>query len=96
MFVAVNRLQMPAEYGAHLEQRFAATGGMDGVPGFVSFELLKSLEGTEYLVVTRWDGRASFDRWRESDAFMKAHSQTNPNSPVRSALGEYDVVLARP
>ena len=34
MFVAINRLTMPAEYGGHLEERFKANaGGMADVAG---------------------------------------------------------------
>ena len=97
MFVAINRLKMPAEYGSHLEQAFEKNaGGMAGVAGFVSFDLMRAEEGGEYLVVTRWDDKPSFEAWREGDAFSKAHGSTNPNSPVRSELGTYDVVLTRP
>ena len=96
MFVAINRLTMPAEYGHHLEERFKANaGGMAGVAGFVSFDLLRSEEGGEYLVVTRWQDRASFETWREGYAFSKAHSGMNPNSPVKSELGTYETVITR-
>jgi heme oxygenase (staphylobilin-producing) len=69
---------------------------MAGVAGFISFDLLKSEAGDEYLVVTRWDDRKSFEAWREGDAFQRAHAITNPNSPVTSELGTYEVVLTRP
>ena len=97
MFVAINRLKMPPEYGSHLEERFKGNaGGMSGVAGFVSFDLLRAEEGGEYLVVTRWDDKASFEAWREGDAFQRAHGNVNPNSPVTSELGTYEIVLSRP
>ena len=97
MFVAINRLRMPAEYGGHLEERFkSSAGGMDGVAGFVSFDLLRAEEGGEYLVVTRWEDRASFEAWRAGDAFSRAHGNVNPNSPVTSELGTYETVISRP
>jgi heme oxygenase (staphylobilin-producing) len=97
MFVAINRLTMPAEYGSHLEERFKANaGGMAGVAGFISFDLMRAEEGGEYLVVTKWEDKGSFEAWREGDAFSKAHSGTNPNSPVKSVLGTYDIVVSRP
>jgi heme-degrading monooxygenase HmoA len=97
MFVAINRLKMPAEYGGHLEQAFQRNaGGMSEVAGFVSFDLLRAEEGGEYLVVTRWQDKPSFLAWREGDAFSKAHSGTNPNSPVSSELGTYDIIISRP
>jgi heme-degrading monooxygenase HmoA len=97
MFVAINRLTMPAEYGSHLEERFSQNaGGMAGVAGFVSFDLLRAEAGGEYLVVTRWNDKASFETWRDGDAFSKAHSGMNPNSPVKSELGTYDIVVSKP
>ena len=96
MFVAINKLSVPAEYAGRLEEGFGRAGGMDGVPGFVSFDLLRAEAGGEYLVLTRWHDKPSFEAWREGDAFQRAHASTNPNSPVRSELGLYDVILSRP
>ena len=96
MFVAINRLKVPAEYGSHLEERFQANaGGMADVAGFVSFELMRAEQGGEYLVVTHWEDKGSFQAWRDGDAFSRAHSGTNPNSPVTSELGTYDIVISR-
>ncbi|MCC6177689.1 MAG: antibiotic biosynthesis monooxygenase [Chloroflexi bacterium] len=97
MFVAINKLQVPSEYAARLEEGFSRqAGGMQGVDGFVSFDLLRAEAGGEYLVVTHWRDKAAFETWREGDAFQRAHASTNPNSPVTSSLGAYDVVLSRP
>lgn len=96
MFVAINRLRLPASYGEHLLERFRAAPSMEGVDGFVAFDLLRAEAGDDYLVVTRWRDRAAFEAWRTGDAFMRAHAQTNPNSPVQAELLEYDVVLSRP
>jgi heme oxygenase (staphylobilin-producing) len=97
MFVAINRLKMPAEYGGHLEDRFKqSSSGMADVAGFISFELLRAEEGGEYLVVTRWNDKPSFEAWRDGDAFQRAHSNVNPNSPVTSELGTYEIVVSRP
>jgi heme oxygenase (staphylobilin-producing) len=65
---------------------------MAGVAGFVAFQLLRQREGDEYLVFTTWQDEASFTAWRESDAFSRAHAETNPNSPVKSRLDTYTVV----
>ena len=96
MFVAINRLRVPAEYAGRLEEGFNRAGGMDGVAGLLSFDLLRAEGGGEYLVLTRWEDKPSFEAWRQGDAFQRAHASTNPNSPVRSELALYDVVLSRP
>ena len=96
MFVAINRLRVPAEYASRLEDGFSRAGGMEGVHGFISFDLLRAEQGGEYLVVTRWEDKPSFEAWREGDAFQRAHATTNPQSPVKSELARYDVLLSRP
>ena len=93
MHVAINRLRVPPEYAEHLEQAFARASNLAGVPGFRSFRLLRSEQGGEYLVFTEWDDRASFEAWTQSDAFARAHSGSNPNSPVKSQLTVYEVLV---
>jgi heme-degrading monooxygenase HmoA len=93
--VAINRLRVPAEYAEHLEQAFQRASNMAGVPGFRRFVLLRKVEGGEYLVLTEWDDRASFETWTQSDAFARAHSGSNPNSPVRSDLAVYEAIIER-
>ena len=95
MHVAINRLRVPAEYAGHLEQAFARASNMAGVPGFRAFKFLRSEQGGEYLVLTEWDDRASFEAWTQSDAFTRAHSGSNPNSPVRSELTVYEALIER-
>lgn len=92
-FVAINRLQVPAEYAEHLERAFQRSSNMRGVPGFLAFRFLRSQEGGEYLVYTEWTDRAAYERWTESDAFRRAHAGSNQSSPVRSHLELYEVVI---
>jgi heme-degrading monooxygenase HmoA len=74
MFVTMNHVPA-AEAGPSLEARFAHRQRLvDRMPGFRSFELLRPLagpthgapRGSEYLVVTGWDDRASFEAWTNS------------------------------
>ena len=93
MFVAINRLRMPAEYGNHLEERFSQNaGGMAGVAGFVSFDLLRAEEGGEYLVVTRpsWAPTRSSSASRDPPAFRAPGGpwclSRSPSSPWRRCV----------
>lgn len=95
MHVAINRLRVPAEYAEHLEQAFQRAGNMAGVPGFRRFVLLRKVDGGEYLVLTEWDDQPSFETWTQSDAFSRAHSGSNPNSPVRGDLAVYEAIIER-
>lgn len=110
MFVAINRLKVPAGGGTTLEERFAARkGAVDQAEGFVSFELLRPVAGSEdYFVVTHWDSQADFDRWTESQSFRDGHrsasdqaqsADTAPGDARRpvatdSAILAFEVVLA--
>jgi heme-degrading monooxygenase HmoA len=50
-------------------------GNVQGFPGFLSMEVLKSDAEDEVLVVTRWRDRESFEAWVHSDEFRRAHGR---------------------
>ncbi len=66
-YVAINVLTVPEAGGAVLEERFAARRqSVDQAPGFLSFELLRPLSGTQdYLVVTRVREQPDVEAWTE-------------------------------
>ncbi len=78
-YVAMNVLTVPEGGGAVLEERFAARRqSVDQAPGFLSFELLRPLAGTDdYLVVTRWQDQTAFDAWTASQSFRAGHAQAS-------------------
>jgi heme-degrading monooxygenase HmoA len=70
---------LPVKEGAadEIVERFAASRGhVQGFPGFVSMEVLKSDAEDEVLVVTRWEDRESFEAWVQSNEFVKAHGRS--------------------
>lgn len=82
MYVAINHIPADPELAPTLAARFANRARLvDGMPGFHSFELLKPLpdlghgapRGSEYLVVTRWDGAACFEAWLHGPEQQPAH-----------------------
>ena len=69
---------LPVKEGAadEIVDRFAeGRGHVQGFPGFVSMEVLKSDDEDEVLVITRWRDRGSFDDWVQSEEFRRAHGQ---------------------
>ncbi len=89
---------LPVKEGAADEvvERFAGgRGNVQGFPGFVSMEVLKSEE--EVLVVTRWDDRKSFDEWVGSEEFKKAHSRGGAGGLLSGhpKMTAYEVALER-
>lgn len=89
---------LPVKEGAADEvvERFAGSrGNVQGFPGFVSMEVLKSEE--EVLVVTRWEDREFFDAWVASEDFKKAHSRGGAGEFLsgRPKMGAYEVAVER-
>ncbi|MFD2171066.1 antibiotic biosynthesis monooxygenase family protein [Tumebacillus lipolyticus] len=92
MFIAMNRLTVPADYRSHLEERFAGSGArMKDVPGCLEFQFLIPTEGDEVIVYTKWESEASFTAWTQGESFQRAHQGSNPNSPVKGDLRLYNV-----
>jgi heme-degrading monooxygenase HmoA len=69
---------LPVKEGAadEIVDRFAESRGhVQGFPGFVSMEVLKSDAQDEVLVVTRWRDREAFENWVHSEEFSRAHGR---------------------
>jgi heme-degrading monooxygenase HmoA len=97
-YVAINVLSVPAEMGAHLEERFGARAGMvEGSEGFRGFQLLRPVEGTDkYFVFTRWESKAHFEKWRDgmgAAAHSAERQQGGPMAASGAELWAFDVVL---
>jgi heme oxygenase (staphylobilin-producing) len=91
---------LPVNEGAAdaVVERFAASrGDVQGFPGFVSMEVLKSEREDEVLVVTRWRDREAFDAWVGSEEFARAHSRGGTQGLLRGhpKMSSYEVALER-
>ena len=82
MFIAINRLQVRPGCETELEGRFAQTGGMTRLAGFVRFQLLRRVwqarppadpAPVEYLALTCWESEEHFRAWTAGPAFAAAH-----------------------
>ncbi|MDP9438259.1 MAG: antibiotic biosynthesis monooxygenase [Actinomycetota bacterium] len=68
MIAIMNSLPVNEGAADAVVERFAGSRGhVQDFPRFVSMEVLKSAEGDEVLVVTRWRNRAAFDAWVGSE-----------------------------
>lgn len=105
----MNRLQAPADLAERVEEAFRRRPGMEGVPGFLSFDLLRRVplphgapqgetgEGSrvEFVVMTRWASRQAFEEWTRSEHFRRSHAGTDPRlRELESQLEAYDVTGA--
>jgi heme-degrading monooxygenase HmoA len=80
--VKINAIEVAPGKGPELEERFARRAAeVEGMPGFLGFELLRPVEGeTRYFVYTRWESEEAFRAWVESPAFTRGHSQATRDS----------------
>jgi heme-degrading monooxygenase HmoA len=88
--VKINVLTVSAEMRAELERRFAGRAGLvESADGFEHFELLRPVEGTDrYMVYTRWRSEEDFQRWTESQSFVKGHAQAAADAQASGAAGQ--------
>src|SRR5882724_3631528 len=78
MITVANRIYVAPEYGEAFEERFRKRAGLvDGMPGFISNQVLRPVnDGDPYVVFTTWNSRQDFMDWIKSDAFVKGHAQS--------------------
>ena len=98
MIAVVNSLPVKAGAADQIVERFAESRGhVQSFPGFVSMEVMRSEEGDEVLVITRWQSRASFEAWVGSQEFVKAHGRGGEAGLLRShpKVTAYEVVVER-
>jgi heme-degrading monooxygenase HmoA len=98
MVVKINAIEVTEGRGPELEERFAKRAAeVEGMPGFLGFELLRPAKGeTRYFVYTRWESEEDFRAWVESSAFTRGHAQAAKDSKGTvahgSSLMEFEVV----
>ncbi len=78
MITVANRIFVSPEYADRFEENFRRRARLvDGMPGFISNQLLRpTREGDPYVVFTLWRSRADFEAWVSSDAFVKGHARS--------------------
>jgi heme-degrading monooxygenase HmoA len=82
MVVKINAIEVGEGRGPELEERFAKRAKeVEGMPGFLGFELLRPAAGeTRYFVYTRWETDEHFRAWVDSSAFTRGHAQAAKDS----------------
>ncbi len=98
MIAIVNSLPVKEGAADRIVERFAGSRGhVQGFPGFVSMEVLKSETEDEVLVVTRWQDRESFDAWVGSEEFSRAHGQGGAGELLRGhpKMTSYEISVER-
>ena len=78
MIVTSNRIPVNPEHADAFEERFKnRTSQVDGMDGFIAFQLLRpTKEGDPYIVMTFWESQAHFEAWTNSDEFKNGHAKS--------------------
>ncbi len=78
MITVANRIYVAPEYYNQFEERFRSRARLvDGMPGFISNQVLRPVnEDDPYVVLTFWESRKDFENWIESEEFRKGHAQS--------------------
>lgn len=98
MIAIFNSLRVKEGAADEIVDRFAESrGNVQGFPGFVSMEVLKSDAEDEVLVVTRWRDRESFEAWVRSDEFRRAHGRGGAGGLLTGhpRMSSYSVAVER-
>jgi heme-degrading monooxygenase HmoA len=98
MIIVCNRIPVNPEHAAAFEERFANRASLvDGMPGFISYQLLRpKSQGDPYIVMTFWESEAHFQAWTESPSFREGHARSGTLPPQTFAghprLEIFDVI----
>lgn len=98
MIAIFNSLPVKEGAAGQIVDRFAESRGhVQGFPGFVSMEVLKSDAEDEVLVITRWRDREAFEAWVHSDEFSKAHGRGGAGGLLTGhpKMSSYSVAVER-
>ena len=83
MIVTCNRIPVNPEHTEAFESVFEARASLvDGMPGFIAFQLLRPKKADDpYIVMTFWESEEHFKAWTESDAFKEGHARSGSLPP---------------
>ncbi len=78
MITTMNRLFVKPEYAEQFEENFRQRAGLiDGMPGFISNQVLRPTSPEDpYVVLTFWESRQQFEAWVRSPEFTQGHARS--------------------
>lgn len=79
MIAVMNRIPVNMEHAEAFEERFAnRASSVDGMPGFISFQLMRPTKDDDpYIVMTYWESEEHFRAWTDSREFKEGHAQSS-------------------
>jgi len=88
MIVVCNRIPVHPDYFDAFEERFKDRAALvDGMDGFISFQLLRPHNAEHpYTVMTFWESKDHYEAWINSEEFKQGHAQSG-RMPSEAFLG---------
>jgi heme-degrading monooxygenase HmoA len=75
-FIVMNNIPVTDEGRPVFEYRFKnRQGKIENQLGFAALRVLRPLSSNTYVILTAWEDRMVFERWKESESFQKAHQK---------------------
>lgn len=94
MYIAMNRFRVRKDATQDFEQVWLGREThLNGVPGFVTFHLLKGPERDDHVLYAShslWRSYGDFENWTKSEAFRKAHNRAGYNKPLTLGHPEFE------
>lgn len=78
MIIVCNRIPVKPAYAEAFELAFQKRASLvDGMPGFIAFQLLAPTKPSDpYIVMTFWESQEDFQGWTQSAEFKEGHAQS--------------------
>lgn len=88
MIIVNNRIPVHPDHAEAFETAFSQRASLvDGMKGFISFQLLRPTQSDDpYIVMTKWESKADFEAWTNSDEFKQGHARSG-TLPREAFLG---------
>ncbi|ENH95583.1 hypothetical protein J416_15367 [Gracilibacillus halophilus YIM-C55.5] len=75
-FIVLNHIPVTDEGKPLFETQFKERAeAIENTSGFYALRVLRPLRGNTYIVMVEWEDQASFQHWKNSDHFQKAHNK---------------------
>ncbi|WP_100330535.1 antibiotic biosynthesis monooxygenase family protein [Bacillus xiapuensis] len=75
-YVVCNNIPVTDEGRPVFEYRFKNRArAIESVPGFIAIRVLRPLNSSTYIILTQWKDQNSFNGWKNSQAYHKAHEK---------------------
>lgn len=83
-FFVMNNIPVADEGRPVFEHRFKnRAGAIENEPGYIAFRVLRPVGSDTYVVLTEWESPAFYEKWKESQAFAKAHAKPSEEGPEK-------------